>query len=397
MEKCKMLEAFDRGSLNLDMLYAGTFNQVPNSYTRTLADKEVDFKKLDEQALRQAYPNATIFHENIVKELPKDHPLADDDIEEIVRPDNDLEEDPVKEYTDMEAYYNDSEGGYVFRESSWGILDKDVYYEIYKTSINIYYRDADPTKLYAKLIKVLPFRKLEPAGRKREVRLIAYSQGYYSICSKIEKTTVNIEENYNDDFKPVVSDIVKFLNERKSGIVVLHGEKGTGKTNFIRHLITNHPKSYFIVTNAIAENLASPEFITFMLEHKDSVLILEDCEKILMKRDDTGGYYTNAISNILNMSDGLMSDIFNIKFICTFNADIKKIDEALLRKGRCFANYEFQPLCAEKTKVLLNKQGIELPKYRPMVLADIYNFSDTDYSSDATTKRKIGFSNVQEN
>lgn len=391
-----MLKAFDRGHLNLEMLYVGKFNVEPNMYTRQLADKEVDFNKLDEAALREAYPYASISHENIVKEVSESVVEDDEDEEDESPSSSDIFiEDPIKQYATVEIY-TDSDG-YIYRESSYIILDKDVYYEIYRNSINIYYRDADPSKLYAKLIKYIPFKKIENQGRKREVKLIAYSQGYYSINSKIQNTTVNIDENYNDDFKPVVTDIIKFLNERKSGIVVLHGAKGSGKTNFIRHLITNHPKQYFIVTNAIAENLASPEFITFMLEHKDSVLILEDCEKILMKRDDMGGYYANAISNILNMSDGLMSDIFNIKFICTFNADIKKIDEALLRKGRCFANYEFQPLCKEKTKALLNKQGIVLPSYSPMVLADIYNFSSTDYSSESVTKRKIGFSNVQEN
>ena len=89
------------------------------------------------------------------------------------------------------------------------------------------------------------------------------------------------------------------------------------------------------------------------------------------------------------MSDGLMSDIFNIKFICTFNADITKIDEALLRKGRCFANYEFKELCVEKTKLLLNERGIELDSYEPMTLADIYHYEDRDYKETAT--KKIGF------
>ena len=85
-----------------------------------------------------------------------------------------------------------------------------------------------------------------------------------------------------------------------------------------------------------------------------------------------------------------MSDIFNVKFICTFNADIEKIDEALLRKGRCFANYEFKPLNVNKTKFLLNKLGIKVDKVQEMTLADIYNYEDSNYSENKPSK-KIGF------
>lgn len=128
-----------------------------------------------------------------------------------------------------------------------------------------------------------------------------------------------------------------------------------------------------------------------MLDNKDSIFILEDCEQILMdRRENTFG---GAITNILNMSDGLLSDIFNVKFICTFNADINCIDSALLRKGRCYANYEFKELSKEKTKVLLEKQGIYLDSYKPMTLAEIFNFEDKDNSNN-TVAKKIGFGNA---
>ena len=154
----------------------------------------------------------------------------------------------------------------------------------------------------------------------------------------------------------------------------------------IRHLITTFPKNYILVTNTLASHLASPEFISFMLDHRNSVFILEDCEQILMAREQN---ISNAIANILNMSDGLMSDIFNVKFICTFNADIDQIDNAILRKGRCFANYEFKPLCKEKTKALLEKQNIYIDNPEPMTLAEIYNYSDKDCIKQPT--KKIGF------
>jgi ATP-dependent 26S proteasome regulatory subunit len=83
-----------------------------------------------------------------------------------------------------------------------------------------------------------------------------------------------------------------------------------------------------------------------------------------------------------------MSDIFNIKFICTFNTDIKNIDEALLRPGRCFVNYEFKPLCAEKSSKLLENLGHKVDKSREMTLAEIYNYKEDDI---VQKPKKIGF------
>ena len=104
------------------------------------------------------------------------------------------------------------------------------------------------------------------------------------------------------------------------------------KTSLIRHLCSNFPAKYRIVTNAVASHLAEPEFMSFLMQNKDSIFILEDCEQILMSRTENS--FGGAITNILNMSDGLMSDIFNIKFICTFNDDMKNIDRR--RKKYCY-------------------------------------------------------------
>ena len=93
-----------------------------------------------------------------------------------------------------------------------------------------------------------------------------------------------------------------------------------------------------------------------------------------------------------DLSDGIMSDIFNGKFICTFNADMGSIDDAILRKGRCYAKYTFGKLDKEKAKVLLNERGITLPEdeYKDLTLADIYHYEDKNVES-VNKKKKIGF------
>ena len=124
------------------------------------------------------------------------------------------------------------------------------------------------------------------------------------------------------------------------------------------------------------------------MNNTDSVFILEDCETVIKQRNMTD--FTSAVSSILNMSDGLMSDIFNGKFICTFNADMCTIDDAILRKGRCYAKYTFGKLDKDKAKVLLNERGIELDEYCDMSVADIYHYDCKNVES-VSNKKKIGF------
>lgn len=270
-----------------------------------------------------------------------------------------------------------------------------IFFIIYATYIIALYDSSmidDIENVVDELYKKLPQTSVDIPDENPTVCLVAYDPkdgDYYTVETEINKVSIDIEKNYNDDFKPVCDDIFNFLTstDRKSGLIILNGEPGTGKTYFIRYLINCCPKDYIIIPPSIAPRLSSPEFINFMLNHEDCIFILEDCETVIRSRSSND--FTNAVSSILNMSDGLMSDIMNVKIICTFNADINTIDEAILRKGRCFANYEFKKLDKEKVKVMLNEQGIELDEYEDMTLADIYNYDCKNVESSG--KKKIGF------
>ena len=215
----------------------------------------------------------------------------------------------------------------------------------------------------------------------------------------------------NDDFQHEDERIKKFINDNeKSGIVILHGEKGTGKTTYIRHLISSTPdKKFVFVSPDLVNLLGTPSFTDFINSLNNHVIILEDCENVIRDRKTTGA--NSAVSTLLNMSDGLLADDLGIKFICTFNANIKDIDTALLRKGRLISKYEFKPLNTDKANALLefiytekakkeaeemedveDKNGIpvvkpiedtiSIPKVnKPQTLADIFNFEEDSYET----------------
>ena len=227
---------------------------------------------------------------------------------------------------------------------------------------------------------------------------------------------------YNDDFPEANTTIKDFLEEDgKSGLLILWGEKGTGKTTYIRHLISSYPgKKFVFIPSNLITMLGDPSFGNFLLSLQNSIIILEDCEAVIRSRKSNSS--ASAVSLLLNMGDGLMSDDLGIKFICTFNEEVTNIDEALMRKGRLACMYEFKKLKSNKVKELMpvvvnNKindyQGkidaagddadkvarlnekidklnevLSYDNFKDMTLADIYNVEDASFIKET---KKIGF------
>ncbi len=124
----------------------------------------------------------------------------------------------------------------------------------------------------------------------------------------------------------------------------------------------------------MAKDISNPEFLTFLLTHPNSILLIEDAENIMRDRTEIKFDTSQAVANLLNLSDGLLGDAMHMQIIATFNCNLGAIDKALLRKGRLIANYEFGKLNVENAKILSEKLGLGIEHISiPMTLAEIYN------------------------
>jgi SpoVK/Ycf46/Vps4 family AAA+-type ATPase len=126
----------------------------------------------------------------------------------------------------------------------------------------------------------------------------------------------------------------------------------------------------------------------FLIENSNSILFIEDAEKVITDRNIEG---SRGVSNILNLTDGILSDILNIQIVATFNMDKKKIDTALLRKGRLIAEHKFGKLSLEETKKLIEQLGYDKEVKEGLTLSEIYNIKEEEYKSDGDYMPKIGF------
>jgi hypothetical protein len=231
---------------------------------------------------------------------------------------------------------------------------------------NTMYKEADS------LLSVFSTYKLPEKEKEFEINIITLSRDGLDLKQlEIKPTVLDIELNYNDDFKEVDETIRRRLMQKNDkGIILLHGLPGTGKTTYLRHLVGSLDKKVLFVSPSVAGNLMNPEFIDLLIENPNAVLIIEDAENIIMDRKHNSD---SSVSNLLNLSDGLLSDCLNVQIICTFNSSLNMIDSALMRKGRLIAKYEFGKLGIEKAKRLAKHLGFDTVIDKPMTIAEIAN------------------------
>lgn len=198
----------------------------------------------------------------------------------------------------------------------------------------------------------------------------------------------DLELNYGSGFAKVHERIMGKLKQSRPGLGILHGLPGSGKSTYIKHLTSVIEREFIFIPVNMSDRLGSPEFIDLLIKKKGAVLILEDAEQAVQQRGDGGN--DSAVATLLNMSDGILGAILDIKILVTYNADRQHIDKALLRKGRLLFDHDFGPLSAEDARRLAAHLKKDVKITAPMTIADIYGFEEeTGYM--AKPERQVGF------
>jgi len=206
---------------------------------------------------------------------------------------------------------------------------------------------------------------------------------------------IDLELNYGENFKPIYDKIIQKLKTNNKGLYMFHGEPGTGKSSFIKYLTSVIDKEFiFIPTSFIEKFISDPDIFSILVKKKKCVIILEDAEKILVSRERQDNEY---ISTILNLSDGILSDMIQASVVITYNCDDTKIDKALKRKGRTMIDYKFDKLSIDDSKKLaktLKFTDSQINSIKePMSLSEIYNINDDNkyYKEEEKSDRIVGF------
>ena len=233
------------------------------------------------------------------------------------------------------------------------------------------------------------FAKKDMKGKIHLLKSTSY--GFETEAFDLAKPTIDLDLNYGTGFSDMHNNIVNTIqgnNDNNAKLVLLHGLAGTGKTTYLKYLAHELGKKVLFLPPVMAESIVNPDFVPFLMENKDCVLIIEDAEKVIGDRKDSGS--SVGVSNLLNLSDGILGDILNIHVIATFNMDKERIDSALLRKGRLIAEHKFGKLNLDDTNTLLKKLNKQTEAKEGMTLAEIYNI-DNQQDKSKEERATIGF------
>ena len=261
-----------------------------------------------------------------------------------------------------------------------------VNFDVNHSRVKFLFGKKDFVKVEAIINGIQKFRKR--TINKPQISLLVNSfAGIETRRMEISRPKLNITDNYNDDFKEIHQLISKRLSRKNDkGLVILHGKPGTGKTSYIRYLISSLKKEIIFLPPNMAGVITNPDLISILIDHPNSIFVIEDAENIVWDRERNGD---SPISALLNIS-GLLSDCLNIQIICSFNTDISKVDRALMRKGRLIAKYEFKELEVEKAQALSDKLLFNSKIYKPMTLTEIYNQQELTFQ-EIIKRNEIGF------
>jgi urease gamma subunit len=362
----------------------------------------------------KSYVDAPIFHGELIKELEAMNATQIFSKDEI-----DCKENIVE---NVYGFFKISKGYFLEVSSSMHVLDE------YDESLHQRLKDFTGSEIFAfvsyiallappkhsslydkeiedKVFNIVKRNILKKNTVTPSIGMISQEDGDFYLKDFLIKTDYNIIEgdlHYGSGFMDFHKQLLyRFENDTK-GLVLFHGEPGTGKTYYIRSLMKDLlaiNKFIIYLPPSIMEFMVSPEMISYISaiimdkyeDGKSCVLLLEDAEPLLESRNIGGR--SSGITNLLNLTDGLLNDMLNVQVIATFNTDLKNIDEALLRPERLIARKEFKKLSIEDSKKLIEYLQVD-KKPGEYTLAEIYSYQKKkdilvhEYNPNV---RKIGF------
>lgn len=215
---------------------------------------------------------------------------------------------------------------------------------------------------FADEIKEMVDSVLEPEIKKGHVFSIV-KRGPSLMLSNIGNAGLSLcKENYSKSVIYSYNESIIDLNSNTpSGrVVILEGPPGTGKTHLIKSFLLEVTEAMFVLVppDLLAE-LAGPDLLPVLMDNKTSynhkgplVLILEDADRCLVKRD---GKNMNSIQSLLNLSDGILGSLLDLRIIATTNASKLEIEDAILRPGRLSQRIEVGLLSPKEASNLYKK------------------------------------------
>ena len=214
-----------------------------------------------------------------------------------------------------------------------------------------------------------------PRPLRRDIRTPAWSE---------------IDANYAP---PARASLAKLMEAREPGggrLIIWQGSAGTGKAYALRALARAW-KNWCDVNVVVDPEVFFGHQTSYLMDvlfaagqqpggaGRARLLVLEDSGELLSAdaREHTG----QALSRLLNVSDGLLGQGLDLCTLITTNEPIERFHPAVRRPGRCWAQIEFPPLSADDSNAWLEARESTARVEAATTLAALFAADDSASAS----------------
>ena len=178
----------------------------------------------------------------------------------------------------------------------------------------------------------------------------------------------DIDMFYSKNSFKKVKKLLRNMSNIRNNITILCGERGTGKTQLLKHIANNSDRlTIFIPNNLVDHSINNPEFINLISRYGSVLLMIDDCEFMTNSQYSKMNYFT---SNVIQMTESILSEKNNIHLILTFNTKRKDVDQNLLDCNSIYDVIEIDHLSSEEANDL--REHLRMKKLdRPGKLRDV--------------------------
>lgn len=172
--------------------------------------------------------------------------------------------------------------------------------------------------------------------------------------------------------KQGVDQYVQDYLKADESVLILIGPPGTGKTSFIRNMIIQAQGSAQVTYEE--KIMSSDSLFANWLDSRDQFMVLEDSDAFLQARSDGN----RMMHKFLNVSEGLITVAGKKMIFSTNLPKVSDIDEALMRKGRCFDVLDFRALTPAESWNVIDEVGMDrdIDESRTYTLAELFAKTD---------------------
>ena len=182
----------------------------------------------------------------------------------------------------------------------------------------------------------------------------------------------------------IESSVIEVLNGTLNKLgLLLYGQPGSGKTQFVKYLASKYSLPVYVV-------YLSPDYnnhdvaLMFSEIPSNCIILLEDFDTMFNKRDclmkNESVKFT--FDSLINAFDGVHNDYKGVIFVMTAN-DIEKIDDSLKKRPSRFRYVrEFTKPSAEVRRMIL-KNDDSVDETEGMTLDEVFSYRDKWQENDS--------------